>query len=244
MVMFDFYNIQTAEYKNYINFVDIEKNEPKKLDEIKKEALLYKHNENVEPLKFYAKDDFLSKEECEYLVWLADTVVSWPKSTNSFWNERSFGLLTDIPKHHYAGSETAKLILSIHSRVKEFISNSFGKECYADQIGVIRWPPGSYQPPHIDNVPHLSRVAGCVIYLNDDYIGGETFYPYYGKKVSPKAGNAFAHDSGDSHLHGVTQIKEKTRYTISSTWTDNPNESTYERQIFLTQNYLQNINSS
>lgn len=241
--MFDFSNTTSPEYLNFIKFVDTKTNKPIDIKKISKDKFPYAYVKNLEPFKFFRKENFLTQEECEYLVWLAETTLSWPKGSLQFWDERNIGLLTDVPKHHYAGVETARLILSIHSRIKEFISNSFGIECYADQIGIVRWPPGSYQMPHIDAIPELDRVAGCVIYLNDDYEGGETFYPYYDKIVYPKAGSIFAHDSGHSHLHGVTQIKEKTRYTISSTWTDNPYQSTYERQLVFTQNYLDSVES-
>lgn len=241
--MFDFDNKQAPEYIAFTNFVNVETNQPKKISEIQEKQFPFKIVEDIQDPKIFIKENLLTEEECEYLVWMSETVISWPKATQSFWDERNFGFLTDLPKHHYAGVETAKLILSIHSRIKEFISSSFGTECYADQIGIVRWPPGSYQMPHIDNVPELDRVSGCVLYLNDDYEGGETFYPYYNKIISPKAGTIFAHDSGHSHLHGVTQIKTKTRYTISSTWTDNPYQSAYERQLVFTQNYLNTVDA-
>lgn len=241
MVMFDFSNKETPDYKNYSIFVDIETNKPISIEKIDKKKFPFPYVENAELPKIFTQENFLSKKECEYLVWMAETILQWPKSSSNFWDERTFSLFDDLSRHRYAEVETAKLILSIHSKVKEFVSTAFGKECYADQIGIIRWPPGSFQPPHIDNVPEFNRVAGCVIYLNDDYEGGETFYPYYKKIHTPKIGSIFAHDSGHSHLHGVTKIKEKTRYTISSTWTENPYQSAYEKQITFTQNYLNTV---
>jgi 2OG-Fe(II) oxygenase superfamily len=238
MVMFDFSNTQTLEYKSFINFVDEETNKPINIEKINKDLYQSFYAKDLKPGNFFSQKNFLTQEECEYLIWLAETVLEWPKSPQNFWDERNLNLFYDLPRHHYAGVETAKLILSIHSRIKDFLSNSLDKECFADQIGIVRWPPGSFQPPHIDDVPGLDRVAGCIIYLNEDYIGGETFYPHYGSVYAPKTGSILVHDSSQSHLHGVTKIKEKTRYTIFSTWTDNPYRSMYERQIIFTKNYL------
>jgi predicted 2-oxoglutarate/Fe(II)-dependent dioxygenase YbiX len=80
---------------------------------------------------------------------------------------------------------------------------------------------------HKDDVDGLDRVSGCVVFLNDDYEGGEPFYPYYDKMVKPKAGMVYAHSSDEDHLHGVTQIKNKARYTISITWTKNKDKFSY-----------------
>ena len=94
---------------------------------------------------------------------------------------------------------------------------------------------------HIDYVKEFDRVAGCVVFLNDDYEGGEPFYPYYGIKTTPKRGMVYAHDVGHSHLHGVTKIRNKTRYTISSTWTINPNQNFYKTSIESIQKYLNTV---
>jgi len=136
---------------------------------------------------------------------------------------------------------TQKLCLDIHNRMKSFISKSFKDEAYADQLGINKAPSNSWQVPHIDNVPHLDRIAGCVIFLNDDFEGGEPFYPYYGQITTPKKGMIYAHDSGHSHLHGVTQVKGNTRYTISSTWTRKADQSSYSVHIKQMEDYLTSI---
>ena len=82
------------------------------------------------------------------------------------------------------------------------------------------------QPPHCDDMSDSKkenknfnhRYFGCVIYLNDDYIGGETFYPDHNFKIVPKSGTLAIHLGDCNHRHGVTEVKENTRYTIASFW--------------------------
>lgn len=238
MVMFDFGSTETPEYKWHCNFVDISTNLPKRPHEIDKSIVSDKYIDNLKPFSFFAKEQLLSKDECDYLVWLAETTQQWPSSTLAFWDERNMGLLTAVPKHMFASVATAKLVLGIYHKTKEFLSKSFGVECHLDQMGLVRWPPGSFQMPHIDDVSGMSRICGCVIYLNDDYEGGTTYYPYYGKQQAPRAGLVFAHDSGESHLHGVTKVLGKTRYTISSTWSTDPKDANYEGDIRSLTNYI------
>jgi hypothetical protein len=241
MVMFDFSNKETPEYKNYSTFVDIETNNPIPIEKIDKNKFPFPYIENVEPSKIFIQENFLTEDECDYLVWLAETQLSWPIVGALFWDERNLGLLTHVPKHHFAGFLTAELVVDIHKKTKEFISNSFNTPAYADQIGINKTPPDGWQMPHKDSVPHLDRIAGCVIFLNDDFEGGEPFYPYYGIKTKPKKGMIYAHDPGHSHLHGVTQNKNKTRYVISSTWTKKAEQFSYARELSVTIDYIRQM---
>lgn len=239
--MFDFSDTRTSQYKQHSDFVDTSTNTFRSISQLDRSVFPYAFVENVEPFESFTKDELLSKDECEYLVWLAETQEHWSSSTDEFWHGRTIGLLTDIPRHKFQSVATVKLVLSVHQKIKEFVSKSFNTECYADQIGIVRWSPGSYQMPHIDNIDGLSRVAGCVVYLNDDYQGGHTYYPYYGKSHTPKTGKIFTHNSGISHLHGVTQISGKTRYTIASTWSTNQEHSSYEPNLKSMKGYLETV---
>ena len=238
--MFDFLNTLSSENIQHRVFVDENTNKPKKFKDLDQKRFPYKIVGKVEPPKIFYKEGLLSADECEYLVWLAQTESNWPVNTiHPFWSERNIGLLTIIPKHKYQSIETIKLVLSVHQKIKEFVSKSFNVECYADQIGIVRWPPNSFQMVHVDEVPELSRVAGCVVYLNDDYEGGHTFYPYYDRENTPKTGAIFTHDPNHSHLHGVTRISGKTRYTISSTWSIKEEHSQYEAELSKMKSYLE-----
>ncbi len=239
--MFDFANTSSAEYVNYSFFVDTKTNKPKNIKDLDKNKFPYLYTENLDPYMVFKQDNFLTEDECDYLVWLAETQENWPILGAPFWDERNLGFLTVLQRHKYAASATQALCLDIHNKMKNFVSRSFKSEAYADQLGINRAPSGSWQAPHIDNVPHLDRIAGCVVFLNDDFEGGEPFYPYYGEKTTPKKGMIYAHSSGISHLHGVTQIKGSTRYTISSTWTSNPNQSSYSKDLQQIEHYLNTI---
>lgn len=240
--MFDFLDTSLHEHMQHLVFVEESNNKPKKFKDLDQTQFPYKIVEKVEPPKIFYKEGLLSRDECEYLVWLAETESNWPvNSITPFWSERNIGLLTAIPKHKYQSIETIKLVLSVYHKIKEFVSKSFNVECYADQIGIVRWPPGSFQMVHVDEVKELSRVSGCVVYLNDDYKGGHTFYPYYDRENIPKTGAIFAHGSNHSHLHGVTRIFEKTRYTISSTWSTEKEHSIYEAELSKLKSYLEAV---
>ena len=59
------------------------------------------------------------------------------------------------------------------------------------------------------------RHYSSVIYLNDDFKGGQTFVKQ--KKVKPQKGAALIFES--NVLHGVAEVKEGVRGTIASWFT-------------------------
>jgi hypothetical protein len=225
--MFDFSDATTSEYQAFARFVDVETNIPRKIAEIEPATFPYGFKAEVGPFRSYQKENLLSKDECEYLIWLAESTDEWLEDTLPFWKGRNLPFLTMLPARPWATEETYPLCVDIVKRIQSFINKSFGVEAWPDQIGIVRWPPGSWQMTHKDDVDGLDRVSGCVVFLNSDYEGGEPFYPYYDKMVKPRVGMVYAHSSDEDHLHGVTQIKDKTRYTISTTWTVNKDKCSY-----------------
>ncbi len=100
---------------------------------------------------------------------------------------------------------------------------------FGDTCQLVRWNEGQGLDPHADNLepdgtanatPH--RVCSAVVYLNDDYEGGETFFPGLGFRVRPELGLAIAFGSGAGHIHGVTPITRGERYMMATWFTFDP----------------------
>jgi hypothetical protein len=81
------------------------------------------------------------------------------------------------------------------------------------------------QPPHADDMTDTNisgfehRSFGSIIYLNNDYLGGHTYYPNFDIEIIPEAGKLAVHPGDPNHLHGVTKIENGIRYTVASFWT-------------------------
>lgn len=69
---------------------------------------------------------------------------------------------------------------------------------------------------HMDNQAHMATLInwGTVMYLNNDYEGGEIHYPVYDFKYKPVAGAMVLH-SGFT-VHGVKKVTEGTRYCLTA----------------------------
>lgn len=97
---------------------------------------------------------------------------------------------------------------------------------YSDTAQLVRWHEGIELPPHVDNMepdgranisPH--RSFSSILYLNDDYEGGETYFPGHGIRVKPTAGALLVFGAGPEYVHGVTRVTKGLRYTYAGWFT-------------------------
>src|SRR5262249_54445467 len=100
---------------------------------------------------------------------------------------------------------------------------------YSDTAQLVRWHPGLLLNPHADNIepdgrpngtPH--RAYSSILYLNDDYEGGATFFPGLSVRVRPRTGALLLFGAGYDYVHGVTPITRGMRYTYAGWFTHEP----------------------
>lgn len=169
------------------------------------------------------QDEFLSKEEVKQFLDVIQNTDAWEKSSVKFWNDRVISFSNIKNKF---GPELENLSLDILSRIKNFITTEYGldKNIVTGATSICRWFPGMEQTPHADDMTNTkikgyeNNAFGCIIYLNQDYAGGKTYYPDYKIEVEPRAGKLAVHPGDTNHLHGVTKIEENIRYTLSCFW--------------------------
>lgn len=70
---------------------------------------------------------------------------------------------------------------------------------------------------HADGTPHefAHRAYSGVLYLNDDYEGGELYLPRQDITIRPKRGMLVSLPAGLSHEHAVTRIERGSRTTMA-----------------------------
>jgi hypothetical protein len=102
------------------------------------------------------------------------------------------------------------------------INKSFNRTVYPEFTDIVLWRAGRKMGRHLDNgfLTHATlkyRVISSVIYINDDYTGGETFIAtehgtdYISK---PKAGSMVCFLSNEQNKHGVNEVTSGNRVTL------------------------------
>jgi len=91
---------------------------------------------------------------------------------------------------------------------------------------LMRYQEGGYYLKHADNehidpetgdwVKIIDRDLSFLIYLNDDYEGGELSFYNLNYRVRPRAGAAILFPSGRRYLHQAETVKQGVRYAIVS----------------------------
>jgi hypothetical protein len=78
------------------------------------------------------------------------------------------------------------------------------------------WGAGGYGQVHIDDQdPEEFIEYSSVIYLNDDFTGGDIFFPCFSFTYSPKKYSAvFFISDGGKWKHGITPIESGNRMTL------------------------------
>lgn len=122
------------------------------------------------------------------------------------------------------GDNTYRLYNSDNSVVREFVkkySDKFidGKQIYVSEQLIALYEKDAYMNVHVD-VYDESEVVSTVIYLNDDYTGGELFFPEIDGGYLYKPEKYELVHFPTPYPHGVKPVKSGKRYIITISYTD------------------------
>jgi hypothetical protein len=92
-----------------------------------------------------------------------------------------------------------------------FASNNIKSEELGSTL--LRYDGGGHLPPHQDH-GISSRVLSAVIYLNDNYDGGEIEFRQSNVKIKPEAGSIVFFPSNFLYVHEVFEVSNGSRYAI------------------------------
>jgi hypothetical protein len=186
-----------------------------------------------------SRENFITKEENDILLDFAKNIKHWDY-TESVWNEE--GVMTydasfwadrvanahSILKHD-DGEKIFYIIKDLVERLKKDVDKFFKVDAFPTNPAIVRWLPGQYQMPHADKELHENGAEGPndfpyfdlagLFYLNDDYEGGQLYFPQHNIEFKPKAGAAYFFPGDKNYIHGVKEITSGVRYVIPFFWT-------------------------
>jgi hypothetical protein len=83
--------------------------------------------------------------------------------------------------------------------------------------GLLRYSGGEEYKFHYDGGTDSKRSISVLIYLNDNYEGGELEFPNFNLKIKPKAGTIILFPSNYAYGHIAHPVSSGTKYVIT-TW--------------------------
>jgi Rps23 Pro-64 3,4-dihydroxylase Tpa1-like proline 4-hydroxylase len=150
--------------------------------------------------------NFVEPEDAQYLVDLMEDL----KSKNQLSNERGDGT------HRLYNSDNIILTNFVKKYSKKFID---GRDLYVTENLVALYEEGSFMKAHVD-APDDVEFVSTVIYLNDDYTGGELSFPQVSKGYTYVPQKYELIYFPTPFLHGVKPVKSGKRYIITISYTD------------------------
>ena len=183
-------------------------------------------------------ENFMTEEEHEYLMNFALKNNSWDytiskKNENgtvtydaNIWAERVATLHT----LKEADSKIVDIIHGMFDRLKIEVDKFYNVNAQATSPAIVRWRLNDRQEPHADKELHYGPDAGkpnafpyydiaSIFYINEDYEGGELYFPLQGLEFKPKKRAAYFFPGDMNFLHGVRPVLGGTRYTSPFFWT-------------------------
>jgi hypothetical protein len=109
--------------------------------------------------------------------------------------------------------------------VKAAIEQAFSREVVTNSTHAQAWPTGSFARWHSDNsdldgnpTAWSDNKFASILYLNDNYQGGELVFRDHDLTVKLPQGSLIAFPGGIHNVHKVEEIVDGTRYTIVGFW--------------------------
>lgn len=169
-------------------------------------------------------ENFLLEEEIQILLNASRNCnEAFAESSQSINEER--WKLRAAHVHHIKKYDAAAVtcMIDIANKIQDILRTiEATTDLFVEIPQFSRWLPGdALDPPHADNChpdgsPNTSpqRSHGAIIYLNEDFEGGELFYPNFNLVIKPKRGMLALHGADLKFLHGVKEVSHDRRHTV------------------------------
>jgi len=180
-------------------------------------------------------EDFVDHDDLQTLQAFFPTINEWENPRGDEFNEDG-ECIYDASywwDRMCSGDILARIAPDMHALIDKYIrkmqavlESKFNVGLYQRPPVLIRWLPGNEQLPHADKQlndgtpnPFPTYDINSIIYWNDEFEGGQFYYPEFDIELDIKPGLAVAHPGDVHYLHGVKQIISGERWTTPSFYT-------------------------
>lgn len=119
------------------------------------------------------------------------------------------------PSNFFNNDDVPEIVEEINKKSIDLINTMFKKEFDYTRFGIItrNFKDGYFLHWDQENDPNIE--LGIVYYINDNYDGGELFYPKLNIEYKPKAGDLIIHPGTIEYMHGVRDVTSGVRYSMN-----------------------------
>ena len=162
---------------------------------------------------------FLPASECGFLIHYAETNALFERSQIEHTSTESLASDTRTSYSAFLKDRSEPVFAAIYQRVADLLAVS---PDHIENLQCVRYGAGQQFKPHFDSGPTNHRLQTLLVYLNDDFTGGETFFPELNRNVQPKRGSALYFLNRDAHnsvllysAHAGLPVTEGQKYACN-----------------------------
>jgi len=187
-------------------------------------------------------ENFIDPEDLAVVQAFLPTIDEWENGKETeydengvciydatYWNDR----MCSGPIIDRKNPEVYKIIEKYIDKMANEVEKFFNVKVYGRAPVLMRWFEGIEQQPHADKElndgspnPFPTYDLNSLFYYNDDFTGGELYFPQHDIEITPKPGLAVMFVGDRNYLHGVRTVTSGERWTTPSFYTvvENLNE--------------------
>lgn len=111
---------------------------------------------------------------------------------------------------------------TVLSEIIEPIVYSYAKknniEISTKSYQVVRYTEGQFFVDHTDTTEEFPRKISTLLYLNDDYLGGEIVFTKLGLSIKPEKNTLMIFPSSSDFSHSAEPVLSGTKYVVVGFW--------------------------
>lgn len=176
----------------------------------------------------YLYRNFLTPERCK-------DYINFFESNQQLWGETSsqdaYGMPFKSPFMFDSNIPISKNDIDfIEDSFVNITAESHGVPIYLNELHAARWGVGSSGGYHADDSDldgndngGTHNVFSTILYLNNDYIGGEVYFKNQDISLKLDPGSVLSFRGNLNNVHKINEVLEGTRYNIISFFNDKEN---------------------
>jgi hypothetical protein len=185
--------------------------------------------------KITVLENFIERNDIDLSIKLIDMLVSTNGQNSIVGKSDDPQALVQHARHVFTDPrypEVEYLVRKYHSKVSEYDKTYAGT--YPHSVILVRYDVGGELELHND-FENYSPCDHCThanaMYLNDDFVGGDIYFPEVGESFHPATGTLVyfpqtnVNEDHSDMVHGVTPVTSGTKYLINFCVTTDPSRT-------------------
>ncbi|WP_416900244.1 MAG: 2OG-Fe(II) oxygenase [Minwuia sp.] len=164
-------------------------------------------------------DELLSLNECDHILSEVGQSENWQKSeagryhNNSLMEAEPASYKEDIFISRSYSLEDFGILNKFQSMLSSIAENTGIRNLFWSNCAISKYESGAILPKHKDsNMYDTRRIFTAVVFLNDNFDGGELRFEGLDAPFVPRVGGVVVFIS--ENFHSVEMVREGTRYSL------------------------------